>query len=178
MFFRIINKLEESIISLFLVVMTLLVFLDVVMRFVFNSGFMWTQELTLLTSAWFVLFGASYGLKVGSHIGMDAFVKLFPSSGRRILTGIGTILSLGYCVLLFYGSYIYLYKMKKIGIELEDLPIQTWIAHSILIVGVLLFSIRILQILWSVISGKSDCFKHADEARESMEIVEELKEGK
>lgn len=178
MFFRIINKLEESIITLLLVAMTLLVFLDVVMRFIFNSGFMWTQELTLHASAWFVLFGASYGLKVGSHIGMDAFVKLFPSVGRRVLTGIGAVLSLVYCVLLIYGSYIYLSKMKKIGIELEDLPIPAWIAHSILIIGVFIFSIRVLQILWSVIKGNSDSFKHANEAEESMEIVEELKEGK
>ena len=178
MFLKIINKLEESIISLFLVAMTLLVFLEVVMRFVFNSGFMWTQELTLLASAWFVLFGASYGLKVGSHIGMDAFVKLFPSAGRRVITGIGAVLSLGYCGLLMYGSYVYLSKMKIIGIELEDLPFQAWIAHSILIFGIFLFSIRVLHILWSVITGKSDSFKHADEAKESMEIVEELKEGK
>lgn len=177
MFFRILNRLEEAIISLLIVSMTLLVFLDVIMRFVFNSGFMWTQELTLLISAWFVLFGASYGLKVGSHIGMDAFVKLFPAMGRRILTGIGAILSVVYCVLLLRGSYVYLSKMKMIGIELEDIPIPAWIAHSILIFGIVLFSIRVLEILWSVITGTSDSFRHANEAEESLEIVEELKGG-
>ena len=175
MFFRIINRVEEAIICILLVFMTLLVFVDVVMRFGFNTGFLWSQELTLLSSAWFVLFGASYGLKVGSHIGMDAFVKLFPRNGRRILTIVAAIIGLIYCGLILYGSWIYLKKMKMIGIELEDLPLQTWEAHSMLLVGFVFISIRLLQILWSVITNKSDGFMHADEAKESMEIAEELK---
>jgi TRAP-type C4-dicarboxylate transport system, small permease component len=74
-----INKLEEGIISLLLASMTLLVFVEVVMRFGFNIGLMWAQELTLLLSGWLVMFGVSYGIKVGSHIGVDALVKLFPA---------------------------------------------------------------------------------------------------
>lgn len=175
MFFRLLNQAEEAIISLLLVATTLLVFLDVVMRFGFNSGFMWSQELTLHLSAWFVLFGASYGVKVGSHIGMDAFVKLFPRGGQRILTSLACIIALIYCYLVLYGSWIYLSKMKKIGIDLEDMPIPTWMAHSILLVGFTFLTIRLLQVLWSVITGKATSFKHADEAKESMEIVEELK---
>lgn len=175
MFFKILARLEESIISILFVLMAILVFVEVIMRFVFNSGFMWIQEFTLLMSAWFVLFGASYGLKMGSHIGMDAFVNLFPSLGRRILTGIGASLSLVYCGLILYGSYIYLKKMHMIGIKLEDIPIPAWVAHSILIIGMSLFTIRIGQIFWAVITGKADSFKHANEAEDSMAIVEELK---
>ncbi len=174
MFFRIVNQVEEAIICLLLVATTLLVFMDVVMRFGFNSGFLWSQELTLLLSAWFVLFGASYGIKAGSHIGMDAFVKLFPIAGQRILTSIACVVALGYCGLVMYGSWIYLAKMKKIGINLEDLPIPTWIAHSMLFIGFVFLSIRLLEVLWSVVTGKATSFKHADEAKESMVIVEEL----
>lgn len=177
MFLRIINRAEEAIICILLVLTTLLVFIDVVMRFGFNSGFMWSQELTLHMSAYMVLFGASYGLKVGSHIGMDAFVKLFPSTGRRILTGIAAILALTYCGLIFYGSWIYLKKMHLIGIELEDIPVPAWLAHSVLLVGFLFLIIRLLIILWSVITGKADGFKHADEAKDSMELAEDITKG-
>ncbi len=172
---RILNRAEESIISLLLIATTLLVFIDVVMRFGFGTGLMWSQELTLHMSAWMVLFGASYGIKVGSHIGMDAFVKLFPSAGRRILTGIACILSLTYCALILIGSYYYLLKMKQIGIYLEDIEIEAWIAHSILLIGFAFLVIRLLIVLKNVATGKVDGFKHADEAKESMEIVSELK---
>jgi C4-dicarboxylate transporter DctQ subunit len=59
MLIRALNKAEEAIISLLLVAMTLLVFFEVILRFVFSTGFIWSQELTLHISAWFVLFGAS-----------------------------------------------------------------------------------------------------------------------
>jgi C4-dicarboxylate transporter DctQ subunit len=180
MMMRFMNRAEEAFICILLISTTLLVFVDVVMRFGFNSGFMWSQELTLHMSAWMVLFGASYGLKVGSHIGMDAFVKLFPSTGRRILTAIAAVLALIYCGLIFYGSWIYLKKMKMIGIDLEDLPIRAWVAHSPLLFGYLFLIIRLSMILYSVITGKADGFKHADEAKESMALAEEIvkEEGK
>lgn len=174
MFMRIINRTEEAVICILLVLTTLLVFVDVVMRFGFNTGFMWSQELTLHMSAWFVLFGASYGLKVGSHIGMDAFIKLFPRGMRRILSAIAAILATIYCCLIFYGSWIYLAKMKMIGIELEDIPIPAWLAHGMLVVGFAFLIIRLLIILWSIITDKADGFKHADEAKESMAIAEDI----
>jgi C4-dicarboxylate transporter DctQ subunit len=177
MFMRLINRVEEAIICILLILTTLLVFLDVVMRFGFNSGFMWTQELTLHMSAWMVLFGASYGLKVGSHIGMDAFVKLFPVIGQRILSSIAALLALIYCGLIFYGSWVYLAKMKMIGIELQDIPIPAWQAHGMLLVGYLFLTVRLLIILWSLITGKATGFKHADEAKDSLQLAEEITKG-
>ncbi|MET0065981.1 MAG: TRAP transporter small permease [Candidatus Thiodiazotropha sp.] len=173
---QILNKAEEGIISLLLVAMTLLVFIEVLMRFVFNSGFLWAQELTLHLSAWFVLFGISYGLKVGAHIGVDAFVRKLPDVPQRIVSGIAVLLSLLYCGLFLYGSWIYLAKMKKISIELEDIPIQTWVAHSILIIGLAFFSLRLLQLLWRVATGEAMGFTHTDEAQESMHLAKELAE--
>jgi C4-dicarboxylate transporter DctQ subunit len=174
MLIRALNKAEEAIISLLLVAMTLLVFFEVILRFVFSTGFIWSQELTLHISAWFVLFGASYGLKVGAHIGVDAFVKLLPPLMHRLASSIAVIGALTYCGLFFYGSWIYLYKMKKIGIELEDLPIPTWIAHSILIFGLALIVMRLVELLWSIVKGEAEGFRHVDEAKESMHLAEEL----
>ncbi len=175
MFMRILNRAEEVIISLLLLTTTLHVFVDVVMRFGFSAGFLWSQELTLHMSGWFVLFGASYGIKAGSHIGMDAFVKLFPSTGRRLLTGLACILAITYCGLIIYGAWFYTQKVKMIGLELEDMPIQEWLANGVpLIIGFGFLTIRILVVLKGVITGDVDGFKHADEAKESMEIVKEL----
>ena len=177
MVLRVVNKIEESIICLLLVSMTLLVFLDVVMRFGFNAGFMWSQELTLLMSAWMVLFGASYGLPVGSHIGMDAFVKIFSRPVRRILSCVAALLALIYCALILYGSWIYLKKMHLIGIELEDLPIPAWIAHSILLFGYILLTVRLVIIVKDLLTDQTDGFKHADEAKDSMELAEAISKG-
>lgn len=175
MFFRIINSIEETIISLLLASMTLLVFVEVVMRFGFGTGVMWAQEATLHLSAWMVLFGVSYGIKVGSHIGVDALVKIMPSKARRVVSGIAVLACLAYCGLFSQGAWVYLEKMHMIGIELEDMPIPKWIAHSILLIGMILMAIRLLMLLVAIFTGKADGFKLADEAKESMHLAEETK---
>lgn len=175
MFFQIVDKIEQAIISLMLVAMTLLVFWEVVLRFGFGTGVSWGQEATLHLSAWFVLFGASYGLKVGAHIGVDAFVRLFPPVGQRILSGIAVLLCLFYCGLFLYGSWVYLAKMKMIGIELEDIAVQTWIAHSILLIGFGFLTVRLLELLWRIIRGTATGFQQVSEAEESLHLAQELR---
>ncbi len=199
MLLRFLQKAEENIIAFLLVGMTLLVFADVVMRFGFGSGFLWSQELTLYLSAWFVMFGISYGLKVGAHIGVDAVVKLLPPLIQRIASTLAVILCLVYCGLFLYGSWIYLHKMYTLGIGMEDLRvplwfvkiwseetldawridlvdplIPLWFSQGILIVGLILFSIRLFELLWAIITGKSTGFGHKDEAEESMHLAEQL----
>jgi C4-dicarboxylate transporter DctQ subunit len=105
---------------------------------------------------------------------VDAFVKLLPPLMHRLASSIAVIGALTYCGLFFYGSWIYLSKMKKIGIELEDLPVPTWIAHSILIFGLALIVMRLVELLWSIVKGEADGFRHVDEAKESMHLAEEL----
>lgn len=175
MFTRIINGLEETIIALLLASMTLLVFVEVVLRFGFGQGMMWAQELTLHISAWMVLFGVSYGIKVGSHIGVDALVKIMPRKIRRIISGIAVMACLAYTAFFTQGAWVYLAKMHKIGIELDDMPIPKWIAHSILLIGMIMIAIRLLQLLWDIFTDKTDGFKMIDEAKESLHLAEEAK---
>ena len=175
MFTRIINSIEESVIAILLAAMTLLVFVEVVLRFGFGTGLMWAQELTLHLSAWMVLFGVSYGIKVGSHIGVDALVKILPAGTRRIVSGIAVVACLVYTGLFTYGAWIYLAKMYQIGIELEDMPIPKWLGHSILLIGMVLIAIRLLILLKDIVTGKTDGFHLTDEAKESMHLAEEAK---
>lgn len=182
--------------------MTLLVFLEVVLRFGFNTGLLWAQELTLHMSAWFVLFGASYGIKVGAHIGVDAAVRLLPDKAHRVVSVLAIALCLVYCALFLVGSWVYLAKMYSIGIGLEDVKfpgallwlmseetawealrvdaedpaLPVWIAHGMLIVGFVFLVIRLLMLMWAVIVGKAVGFSFSDEAKESMHLAEKDKE--
>jgi len=173
MFIRIINSLEESIIALLLASMTILVFVEVVMRFGFSTGFMWGEELTLHMSAWMVLFGVSYGIKAGSHIGVDALVKILPPTVRKVVSTIAVIACLAYTGIFMKGAWVYLAKIHMLGIEMEDLPVPKWIAHSILFIGMVLIAIRLLILLWAIFTGKAEGFALTDEAKDSMHLAEE-----
>ncbi|MCP4412988.1 MAG: TRAP transporter small permease [Gammaproteobacteria bacterium] len=181
--------------------MTLLVFLDVVMRLGFSASFIWSQELTLHLSAWFVLFGISYGLKTGAHIGVDALVKLAPPKVHRLLSIIAILLCLTYCGFILYGSWVYLGKMYKIGITAEDMAfpiwlvenlsesvtdflhidvedplIPLWFAQSILMLGFCFFSLRLIQLLVSVIRGQALGFSSVNEADEGLKLAKRITE--
>ncbi|MBB3059851.1 TRAP transporter small permease subunit [Microbulbifer rhizosphaerae] len=169
---KFIERLEEGCISALLVAMTLLVFVEVVLRFGFGVGVMWIGELTLTVSAWFVLFGMSYGLKIGAHIGVDALVRLLPRTGRRICTAIAVLICLAYCGLIMYGGWVYVGKLHMIGLEMEDLPLPKWSVTSILLVGFGLMALRLLHLLWDVIRGTADGFSHTDEVKESLQLAD------
>jgi len=171
-----INKIEETFISLLLVSMTLLVFLEVVLRFGFNTGIAWSQEVTLYMMAWFVLFGASYGVKVGAHIAVDSFVKMFPKNLRRAMGALSVIISIGYCVFFMIGAWNYLSSpLYKYHLEMEDLEIERWMSESIVFIGFVLLTFRFIQLLIKIIKGEAEGFSHIDEAKESIELAKQIK---
>ncbi len=173
---NIINRAEESILSLLLVTMTLLVFFDVILRFIFNSGVAWFQEVTLYMMAWFVLFGASYGVKVGAHIGVDSFVKLFPEKTRRIMGLLSVAISIAYSIIFMVAAWNYLAKLHKIQIEMEDLEFQRWITESIILIGFILLLFRFIQLFIKILKGEAEGFSHLDEAEESLELASQIKQ--
>jgi C4-dicarboxylate transporter DctQ subunit len=175
MFARVINHLEEGIISLLLVTMTLIVFVEIVLRYVFGVGLLWAEEVTLHLSGWLVLFGASYGVKVGSHINVDTIVRLMPAKWQRIVTLIAVACALVYCALILEGSWVYIGKLVKYGVKMQDVPIPKYVAHSILLIGFVLLAYRLLELGWQVFKGEADGFKTSDEAKEALKLLEEEK---
>ena len=123
---KILDRLEEWIISLMLLAMTGLTFWQVVMRYVFNSGMTWALELTTVFFAIMIFVGVSYGVRVGSHIGVDALVKMLSPVKRKAVSMLAVVLSLVYVGFIFTGSMQYVLKMKEVGIELEDMSIERW----------------------------------------------------
>ncbi len=166
---RFFSKLEEHIIAALLVAMTLMVFLEVIMRFVVGVGVLWLEELTLHTAAWFILFGASYGVKVGAHIQVDVLVNALGPGLKRKVGAFAVAASVVYCGLIIYGAWIYLAKIQSIDLEMEDFEFPKWIAHSILVIGFGLLAVRLVHLLRRILTGDADGFEVASEAKEVLE---------
>ena len=159
-------RLEEGLMILLLTAMTLLTFSQVVLRYVFNSGWTWALEATTYMFGWLVMIGISYGIKVGFHIGVDAVVNLMPRRWKVIVGVITTLLCLAYAVLLAYGAYDYFDTMHMLGVEAEDIPLPRWLLVSIMPIGFALLGIRLLEVLWGILSGRLGGFNLGDEAAE------------
>lgn len=167
---KILDRIEELLVIVMLALMTLLTFLQVVMRYGFDSGFTWAVELTTVFFAVMIFVGISYGVRVGTHIGVDALIKRFPPGPRRATSIVVVLLCLLYAGLVIYGSWVYVSKMKMIGVELEDLPIPIWVVRSILPLGYALLALRFGQVLWALVTGRSDRLHLGNEAADALKL--------
>lgn len=169
---KIIDYLEEGVIALLLIAMTLVTFSQVVARYIFNSGAVWALELTTYIFAWLVIFGASYCVKKGVHIGIDAFVDMFPTKIKRFLSLAAIAFCTVYCILLFKGSWDYVDRLKMIGLEAEDMPIEEWKIKIILPIGFALIIFRLLEVAYRIIKGEVTTMHFVNENKkvEDMEL--------
>ena len=104
---RVIDSLEEGAIAVLLGLMTLVTFINVVLRYGFNHSLIWGLEVTLILFAWLVLFGISYGFKVTAHLGVDAVTILFGPGGRKALALVSAACCIAYALLLLKGAWDY-----------------------------------------------------------------------
>jgi C4-dicarboxylate transporter DctQ subunit len=167
---KILDRLEEWIVALLLATMTFITFIQVILRYVFNSGFTWALELTTVVFAFMIFIGISYGVRKGAHIGVDALVKIMPPKMRLISSIVTVLLCMVYASMVLYGSYEYVNKMRIVGIELEDMPIPMWTVRAILPVGYALLLFRFGQVLMNLLTGKSDSLHLADEAADALKL--------
>lgn len=150
----IIDRLEEILISVLLGASTLLVFAQVVARYVFNKGIIWAPELVQHFFLWTVMIGASYGFKHGVHLGVDVLMKKLPETQRRIMALVAVLISLGFTGYMGYLSVFYVHDAYKMELMTVDLGIPQWIPHLALPFGFTLISIRLIQVFWWIYTGR------------------------
>ncbi|HVZ43125.1 MAG TPA: TRAP transporter small permease [Ramlibacter sp.] len=161
--------LEEILIILLMAAMTLITFVQVVARYVFNYSFVWALELTGVLFAWLIFVGMSYGVRVGAHIGVDAGVKLLGPRAARVVGCVAALLCIGYALIVTWGAFQYVAKMYDVGILMEDIPIAQWIPRVILPAGFLLLALRFAQALWRLATGRATSLL-ADEAQDALKL--------
>ncbi|WP_300514015.1 TRAP transporter small permease, partial [Aliiroseovarius sp.] len=98
---------EETVIAVLLGLMVMITFVNVVLRYVFNTSLIWGLEVTLILFAWLVLFGVSYGVKVTAHLGVDAVTNMMSPGARKVVALIAGALCIVYAFLLLKGAWDY-----------------------------------------------------------------------
>jgi C4-dicarboxylate transporter DctQ subunit len=169
------HRLEEGLIAFLLAVMTLVTFSQVVARYVFNYSFVWALELVTYLFGFLIFIGMSYGVRVGTHIGVDALVKALKPGAARIAGSAAALLCLVYALIIFYGSWQYVAKMYEIGIMAEDLPIPQWVPRLSLLLGFGLLVVRFAEAFFRIVTGRETRIQVADEAADALKHKDEFK---
>ena len=174
---KIIDRLEEIIISALMAVSTVIIFVSVVHRYA--SGYAipgvqdwllsihmgWAQELCIILFVWMAKFGAAYGVRTGIHVGVDVLINKLKDTPRAAMVQLGLFAGviftglIGVFGLLFVWENGMAYELftalgRDVGDYYEgpttpDLEWPTWIVYSAVPLGSFLMCYRFVQVMAS-----------------------------
>lgn len=101
-----VGRFEENVVAGLLALITLISFTQVIARYGFNSGWGGALELTRILFAWMILFGMSYGVRQGIHLGVDAFIRKLPRPLFRAAAIFGALCVFLYAIILLYAGWM------------------------------------------------------------------------
>ena len=100
------NEVVKYLAAVLLAAMTIIVFLQVLFRYVLNAPLDWSEELGSFAFVWMSLLGASIGLKRSEHPRLDLIVNLFPSQTQRLIAGLYNL------AILFLLGVLFIYGIR------------------------------------------------------------------
>lgn len=137
--------LEMSICVGLMSAMTIIIFIQVVMRYVFQNSLSWSEELARYLFIWLVYIGISYGCKIMKHIKIDAALRLFPKKVRPYIVILGDLCVLTFTVYIVVTGYQFLGFQSSMGKVSPALKIPVEFISAAPMVGFGLAAIRTIQ---------------------------------
>ncbi|MEY3629229.1 MAG: hypothetical protein RLY91_995 [Pseudomonadota bacterium] len=138
---KVVRKFIEWTLIVFLGAMVVLVFGNVVLRYGFNSGIIFSEEASRFLFMWITLLAAMLALQEGAHLGMTSVVASLPIKGQRIARFVSDSVMLVCCVLLTDGTW------KQVTIAMTDRAPVTGIPLGVVFSGLLVCSAGMIIIL-------------------------------
>jgi TRAP-type C4-dicarboxylate transport system permease small subunit len=135
-----------------LALMVVLVFTNVVLRYAFNSGIAVSEELSRWLFVWLTFLGAIVALHERAHLGTDMLVARLPVLGKKICLGLGHVLMLFICWLLFSGA------LDQVKINWDSTSAAMEVSMALFYGCGLVFAVSgaliLLSDLWRLLTGQ------------------------
>jgi len=141
----------EWLLVLLLGVMVVLVFGNVVLRYGFNSGIVFSEEVSRFLFMWLTLLGALVAMHDSAHLGMTSLVARLPVTGQRVCRAAADLLMLVCCVLLAHGTW------KQVVLAMDDRAPVSGVPMGVVFSALLVCSVGIALMLahslWRQLTG-------------------------
>lgn len=135
---RFLFKVLEWFAIICMVILTIIVFIDVILRYIFKQGFPWTQEVATLMLVWFSFIGMAIGVLEKIHISIEMFTSKLPERAINALESFNHIL-----IAIFGGAMVYFGIVIMDMTKLSTMP-ATKLPSSVLYVILPLSGILVL----------------------------------
>ena len=104
-FTRAFSRTLEIAIVACLAIMCVLVFGNVVLRYGFDSGIVWSEEMSRLVFVWMIFLGAILAAKDKAHIVFDSLLNAMPAPLRKLCVAFTAAVILACCAAFIVGGW-------------------------------------------------------------------------
>ena len=122
-----------------------LVTVQVVMRYVFQSSLSWSEELTRYLYIWQTWLGVSYAAKKGSHLRITIFSDKLKGKARLGLEIFVTVVWIGFAIFVCYQGLSAIKTIATFGQKSSALRIPMQFCYASIPVGMVLMCIRLVE---------------------------------
>ena len=145
---KLLGRIVEDVRFVLVIALAVVVFIQVVNRFILKAPMAWSEELAMLLFQWVVFLGAAVGVKRMSHFGIDLLVEKLSDKARRRIEVI-IPLSIGAIALTLIIEGIQLLKLTQFQ-GYTTMPFShAWATAAMPISGVLM----ILYLIQNKVKG-------------------------
>ena len=129
-------------------IMGLILFLEVAMRYFFGSPTVWAEEVAIYIFMWTMFAGTAYTLHAGKHIRIDLIITFLPKKTQAILDFITGIIAMAFCVFVTIQSWEMVASAVTMG-KLSTTPLRfpLWIPQSSMLIGFALLTVEYFFII-------------------------------
>ena len=149
------DYLEETILLILLVLMTCIMGIQIVSRYVFQNSLTWSEELVRYMFVWSAFLGIPFCIKHGLSIKVDQFRNLFPIPLQKALMYIDKIIIFVLFLVMFIYSCLVVKDSYLSGQTSPAMQIPMWIVQLSVCVSSLLSMMRSIQNFVNLIRGKT-----------------------
>lgn len=147
------HKICQVFIGLSLLVVVFVLTVNVVLRYIFASSWVWAEEISRYLVAWCTFVGAACCVTEGSDITIDSIVSLFSKKGRNRLSIVTTAICIVFSVAFLYSSFLMTMRAFQNGQMATSFKMPLWVAYASMPVGAALTLIRFAEKLILLIRG-------------------------
>jgi len=158
---KLLDHLEEWLITFLMGAATLLIFVAVVHRyaagwsipvvqdFLVKLDLSWAQELCIYMFVWMAKFGAAYGVRTGIHVGVDVMINRLPPPLHKKYVLFGLLAGALFTGIVGTLGAKFVWQIAQTDSVSPDLELPKWIVYLCIPLGSYLMCFRFLQVAWS-----------------------------
>ncbi|GHH98926.1 TRAP transporter small permease [Neobacillus kokaensis] len=149
-------RIEGLFCVLLMLIMTVLMFTEVVARYIFGTSFIWIEELTRYLFIWLTFISAAYVTATHSHIKVDAAIAIFPKKIQPVILKIGLVIWLVFSIVITFIGFNYSFTMIQYGGDSPGLGLAKGIIYLGIPLGYLAMSVRLIFQMFKKVTNTSN----------------------